>query len=612
MTLEQGFVYAIILFTLAMLALEIWRYDLVALMGMLLLILFGTLSLEEAFSGFGHPAVVTIASLLVVSRGLQNTGVADWVARGMSVVGDSLALQLTALCGLVVVSSAFMNNIAALAIFIPVAMRLAIKNDRPASLYLLPMAFSSHFGGLITLIGTPPNLIVSEIRMQQVGSRFGMFAFAPVGLAISVIGVAFIAVAGKYLIPRRRGNGAALANFAVADYLSEVEVLPDSKLVRKRLKDLQSVTDAKAWIVSILREDEHLTSPSGNDRILPGDKLLVRAETEALRQFVYDAQVELTESKPIDNGHQHDVPVDQIFHPTLWESLKAKLQSEDIEIVEVIVSPSSIMNHRTAQGLDLRVRYGANLLAISRHKERLHTPVGTTRLKVGDVLLLQTHHNKVPEMLQKLGCLPLERPEIHLGQPQHVVLGLGIFVAAILAASIEILPVPLATSLAAVTMILTGVTSLREAYQSIDWPIIVLLGAMFSMGAAMEVTGGDQLIAQQILRAADYVSPVVLLILMMLVTMILSDVVNNTAAVVLMASIAISVAQGLNVAIEPFLVAIAVGGACAFLTPIGHESNVMVFEIGGYQFGDYWKLGLPLEILITVVTVPLLLWLWPL
>jgi len=606
LTLEQGLVYAVIAITLVMLALEIWRYDLVALVGMLLLVALGTIPVEEALAGFGHSAIITIAAVLVVSRGLQNTGVADLFVRWMSVAGDRLAPQLIVLCALVVLSSAFMNNIAALAIFIPVAVRIARKSDRVASLYLLPMAFSSHFGGLITLIGTPTNLIVSSLRVEHGGERFGMFAFAPVGVALSIVGVIFIALVGWHLIPKRKGVASMEEGIEDADFVTEVEVPPESGLAGQRLRDLKATTDADLWIVAIMRDDERISSPEGSEKIMAGDTLLVRAEADAMRQFAYDADVEFTESQPLEGGNGNsEASADG------WEQLKASLQTDDVEIVEVIVSIDSMTIGKTPKDLNLRARYGVNLLAISRADEHLRSSLGTTSLEAGDVLMVQLHHEEMAEIFQTLGLILLEEQEIHL-QPRNTALGLAIFIIALLTASFEILPVPIAMVAAAVAMTITGLLSLREAYRSIEWPIIVLLGAMLSMGAALEGTGGDHLIAEQILRTSDFLSPAVLLIVVLLVTMMLSDIVNNTASVVLMGSIAISVARGLGVSSDPFLVAIAVGGACAFLTPIGHEANVLVFEAGGYEFGDYWRLGLPLELLITAVTVPILLWLWPL
>ncbi len=606
MTFDQGLVYAIIAATLVLLTLQFWRYDLVALIGMLLLVLSGTISVDQAFEGFGHPAVVTIAAVLVVSRGLQHTGVTELIAKWTLKAGNRLAPQLVVLCGMVVISSAFMNNIAALAILIPVAVRMARRTGHPTSLYLLPMAFSSHFGGLITLIGTPTNLIVSSLRYDYTGVRFGMFEFAPVGLAISIIGVAFIAVLGWKFIPRER-QGLSVEDISMADYIAEMTVPESSPLAGITLRNLGSVTEADIWITSILRDKKRIASPSSSSTIRAGDHLLVRSEASGIEEFVKETGVEITGSKKIDKENAG------AEEETLsgWERFKASIASEDIETVEAIVSPGSKTIGKTARELNLRNRYGVNLLGISREDEHLKTSLGRTSLKPNDILLLQAYHEDVPEIMDQLSWLKLAERDIDL-QPKNLIVGLAIFISAILLASFDLLSVPVAMTSAAVAMVLGGVLSIRDAYLHIEWPIVVLLGAMLSLGTALENTGGDQLIANQILTASEFLSPVAILVLILFITMMLSDIVNNAAAVVLMASISVSVARGLGVNTDPFLVAVAIGGACAFLTPIGHEANVLVFEVGGYKFSDYWRLGLPLEILITAITVPILLWLWPL
>lgn len=574
--------------TLFMLAFELWRYDLVAILGMLLLVVLGIISVEEAFAGFGEPAVITIAAVLVVSQGLQNTGVVDQVAKRMSAVGDRLGLQLLVLCGLVILSSGFMNNIAALAIFIPVAVRVARRSDRSPSLYLLPMAFSAHLGGLITLIGMPTNLIVSGLRAEYVGERFDMLAFAPIGLAVSVVSVAFIALAGWRLIPLREEGDGLGASFSVGDYLAKIDVPEASRLVGTRLADLKEVTEADIWITAILRDDKRLSSPTASETILAEDALLVCGHTTDLRQFVQEAQVELTESKPPEEeAEKADT------HEGMLETLKSRLQTDDLATEEAIVKGDSMLVGKTAREVDLRARYGVNLLAVSRLDGDSCKVTGAARMEAGDVLLVQGHHKELWDTLEDLGLLPLAEREILL-EPHHIVLGVGVFLAALLTASLNILSVPVAMMGAAAVMVIGGVVSLHEAYAHIEWPIIVLFGAMFSMGAAMEATGGDQLIADQILRASGLVSPAALMVVILLVTTLLSNIVNNAAAVVLMASIAVSVARGLEASIDLFLVAVAVGSACAFLTPIGHEANLLVFEPGGYEFSDYWRLGLPL------------------
>jgi len=605
LTLEQALVYGVIVLTLFMLASELWRYDLVALLGMLLLVVVETVSVEEGFAGFGEPAVITIAAVLVVSQGLQNTGVVDQVAKRMSAVGERLAPQLIVLCGLVILSSGFMNNIAALAIFIPVAVRVARRSDHSPSLYLLPMAFSAHLGGLITLIGMPTNLIVSGLRAEHVGERFGMFAFAPIGLAVSLVGVAFIALVGWHLIPRRQEGDGLEARYRVGDYLAKLEVPEESDLAGTRLADLKEVTEAEVWIAAILRDGKRISSPERSERILAKDVLLVCAQTPDLRQFVQEAHVELMESKPLDEEAE-----EPHTHAGVWETLKSRLHTDDLATVEAVVKRDSVLVGKTARDVDLRARYSVNLLVVSRSDEDLCRVVGAARMQPGDVLLVQGHHKNLWEKLDDLGLLPLAEREILL-EPHHIVLGVGVFLAALLAASLNVLSVPVAMTGAAVTMVIGGVVSLREAYAHIEWPIIVLFGAMFSVGAAMEATGGDELIADQILRASALISPAALMVVILLVTMLLSNIVNNAAAVVLTASIAVSVARGLEASIDLFLAAVAVGSACAFLTPIGHEANVLVFEPGGYEFSDYWRLGLPLTVLMIAISVPLLLWLWP-
>ncbi len=590
MTLEIGVVYVVVLMILAIPMSGLWRYDLVALMAVLLLAVLGIVPAEQAFSGFGHPAVITVAAVLVVSRGLQNSGVVDVLARWISGVGDQLTLQLLALCGLVAIASAFMNNVGALAVFMPVAIRLAHKSGRSPALLLMPLAFSAHFGGMMTLIGTPPNVIIATFRDQYVGEPFRMFDFAPLGIGIAFFCVTFIAFVGWRLIPDRKKSGAVERLLDIGDYLSEVRLLPDSPLANKSVRMMHSVTDADVLIVGIVRDGERYPAPSSFDMIQPEDVLIVRADVENLEEFLQEAELELAESKPLG---------------------EESLQSAEISLVEVVVAPDSRLVGRTARNLNLRWRYGVNLLAASRRGSRLRAQLADIRFRTGDVLLLQGRRDTLHETLQELGCLPLVERKLRLSRGGSLYLSSGIFAAAMVTAALGILPVQIAMALAACGTALTGLVSLQEAYQSINWPIVLLLGAVIPVGLAMERTGGAQLIADQILMISNYLSPAMTLALFLLTTMFLSDLVNNAVAVVLMAPIAIGVGQGLGVSVDPFLVAVAIGGSCAFLTPIGHQSNVLVLEPGGYKFGDYWRLGLPIELIIVAVGIPLILWIWP-
>lgn len=590
MTLEIGIVYLIVLLMLAIPMLGRWRYDLVALMGLLVLAILGIVSPEEAFSGFGHPAVITVAAVLVVSRGLQNSGVVDVLARWISGIGDHISLQLIALCGLAALASAFMNNVGALAVFLPVAIRLAYRSDRSPALLLMPLAFAAHFGGMMTLIGTPSNVIVAAFREQYVGEPFRMFDFAPLGIVIAVASIAFIALVGWRLIPNRKRRLRGGEALDIGAYLSEVRVLPGSPLANKQVRMMRSVTGADVLIVGVVRDSERHPAPSGFDLLLPGDVLIVRAGVEDLEEFIQEAEIELAESKPLG---------------------EASLETEEVRLVEVVVAPDSMLIGKTARSLNLRWRYGVNLLAASRRGTWLRSQLAEIRFRTGDVLLLQGRHDTLTETLQQLGCLPLVVRKLRLIPSRNVYLSTGIFAAAMVVAALGILPIQVAMSLAACGVVLTGLVSLPDAYQSINWPIIVLLGTVIPVGIAMERTGGAQLIADQILIVSQYLSPAITLALFFLTTMFLSDLVNNAVAVVLMSPIALAVAQGLGISVDPFLVAVAIGGSCAFLTPIGHQSNILVLEPGGYEFGDYWRLGLPIELIIVAVGVPLLLVLWP-
>ncbi|MFO7743743.1 MAG: SLC13 family permease [Anaerolineae bacterium] len=591
MTLEQGIVYAVILMILILPMLRRFRYDLIALFGVLLLVIVGIISADDAFGGYGHAAVVTVAAVLVCSRGLQNSGVVDLLASWFCNVGESLGVQLAVLCGLAGLSSGFMNNVGALAIFMPVAIRMAHESDRSPALYLMPLAFSAHFGGMMTLIGTPPNIIIATLRAEYVGESFGMFDFAPLGLGVAFFSIAFIALVGWRLIPERKGGVSTRSLFEIEDYFSEVRVPADARLAGQPVRELKEVTDADVLIVGILRGDERLPAPSGLEVIQGDDILLVRADADNLGRFIQEARLGLAESKAI---HEDG------------------LQSSDIGTVEAVISPDSVLAGQTARGVDLRWRYGVNLLAVSRRGAQLRAPLGSIQLRVGDVVLLQMRRETMWETLGALGCLPLAMRGIKLGRPRRILLSTGIFGAAMVTAATGLLPVQVTMTLAACAMIVAGLLTLHEAYESIDGPIIILLGAMIPLGVAMENTGGAELIANQILRLSQLLSPVGTLVILLLVTMFLSDVVKNAAVVVLMGPIALSVAEGLGASPDPFLVAVAIAGSCAFLTPIGHQSNVMVLEPGGYQFGDYWRLGLPLEFIIVAVSVPLLLMLWPL
>ena len=591
MTIEQRIVFAVLLLALVMFIAARWRYDIVSLLALLAIAVTGVVPVEQLFDGFGHPAVVTVAAVLVVSRGLLNSGLVGGIASWLGKLGDSPTVLILALTALVAVCSAFMNNVGALALLMPAAIQIARKTRHPPSIFLMPLAFGSLLGGMTTLIGTPPNIIIAAFRAEAAAKPFGMFDYTPVGLGVALAGVLFIGLLGWRFIPKRKGQASREELFDIKDYITEVRVPENSKMVSKTLYDLERAVEEEVTVVGLVRGEKRQLAPSMFEYLQPGDLLIVQADSNALKALADATGLEFAGSK---------------------EMGRETVGSDDISVMEAIVKPDSSMIGNTAWTLSLRWRFGINLLGVARHGERLKERLRNVQFRAGDILLLQGGAETLQETLQTLSCLPLAERGIRLGHPRRIVLAVGLFGAALAATAAGSLPVQLAVVAAAVAMVLARLLSLREAYESIDWPVIVLLGAMIPVGQALRSTGGAQLIADGLLRLSGQMPLSATLVIVLLGTMFLSDVINNAAAAVLMAPIAISVARGVGASADPFLMAVAVGASSAFLTPIGHQSNALVMAPGGYKFGDYWRVGLPLEMIITAVSIPLILWFWPL
>lgn len=592
MILQQAIVFSVLALALALFVWGRWRYDIVALLALLVVIVAGIIPGDQAFAGFGHPAVITVATVLVLSHGLRNSGVVDSLSRLLFRVGERPTAQVGALSSVVAGFSAFMNNVGALALLMPVAIRMARKNGRSPSLLLMPLAFGSLLGGLMTLIGTPPNIIIATFRAETGAVPFRMFDFMPVGLGVAVAGILFISLVGWRLVPQRKGAASREELFEIGDYVTEVIIPEDSGLVGKSLRELATLTDIEVVVVGLVRGERRQPTPSNFEKLRAGDLLIVEADSEDLRELVEAVGLKLSGSRKLGE--------------------EALVSNDQVSLIEAVVTTDSQIVGQTARSLNLRWRYGVNLLGVARLGSRLRGRLRDIRFQAGDVLLLQGPTEILPETLAALGCLPLAGRGLRLGQPRRVLLGIGIFTTAMLLAAFGLLPVQVALVGAVVTMLLTNILSLREAYESIDWSIIILLGAMIPVGQALEVSGGADLIAHGVLAASGQTPPVVMLTVVLVATMFLSDLVNNAAAAVLMAPIAISVAGGMGASVDPFLMCVAIGASCAFLTPIGHQSNTLVMGPGGYQFGDYWRMGLLLEVVITIVSIPLIMLFWPL
>lgn len=591
MTSEQWIIFGTLLLTLILFIMGRWRYDIVALLALLIVTLTGLIPAKEAFIGFSNAAVVTVAAVLVLSRGLQNSGIVDIIGDWLSNIKGGIIIQLTALTGIVAILSAFMNNVGALALLLPVVIQIAQKKNIPASYLLMPVAFASLLGGMTTLIGTPPNIITASFREQTGAAPFGMFDFSPVGVGVTLAGLVFIILIGWRLIPVRKSNSSSEGLFDIDNYITEVKIPENSIIDGKRLYEIGEFSKAETIVIGLIRDNQRRMEPSAHRKLRAGDILIVSADAENIKKLVASLGLELVGDKTIQ---QND------------------LDSDDIITMEAVVMPNSVMIGGTSRSLNLRGTYGVNLLAISRQGKSLRTGLDNTRFQNGDVLLLQSHVGRLKEVVERLGCLPLAQRNLRIGQTRgQMLLALGIFVSALAFSALGFVPVQIAFTAAVILMVITKIVNLREAYESVDWPIIILLGAMIPVGAALEATGGAQRIADVILQVSSQFPPVFALIILLVATMFLSDLVNNAAAVVLMAPIGIKIALGMSASVDPFLIAISIGASCAFLTPIGHQSNTLVMGPGGYKFGDYWRMGLLLEVIVLVVSIPLILIFWP-
>ncbi len=585
---ELAIVFMILAVTIGMFIKGDWRYDITALFALLAVAITGIVPLNEIFLGFGHPAVITVAAVLVMSRGLINSGFVDLIAKWTSRVGDGTIVQILTLSGLVIVLSAFMNNVGALALLMPVAIRMAKRTGKSPSLLLMPLAFGSMLGGLITLIGTPPNIIISTFRARNGSAPFLMFDFAPVGLGVAIAGALFLSLVGWRLVPYREGK-ADDSVFKVEDYIAEVFVPEGSKMDGKRIYHVESSAEADVSVIALVRKGERISAPSRLRGLKADDSLIVRGEPADLKLLIDATGLQAVEPKKDD------------------ESL---LESDELDVVEAVVTTNSSLDGRTARGLHLRSRFGVILLAVSRQGRRLRARIGDIRLRTGDVLLLQGPKEELPETLTEIGCLPLAERDIRLGKKSKVIPAVVIFGIGLALSALGVLPVQVSFVLAAVAMVAVGLVSPDEAYKSIDWSVIVLLGAMIGVGKALEFSGGAELIASALVGMGSTFPPIAFLAMILVVTMLLSAAIDNISAAVLIAPIAMNMAVALGTSLDPFLMAVAVGASTPFLTPIGHQSSTLVMGPGGYRFADYARAGLPLQILVILLAIPLIAFFW--
>jgi di/tricarboxylate transporter len=591
MTTDQSLLFALFAAVFAMLLWGRWRYDLIAFSALLIALVAGLVPSAEAFSGFGHPATVIVALVLVISRGLLNSGAIDLITKQLIASGRALSTHIAVMASVGAVLSAFMNNVAAMALLMPVDIQAATKAGRTVRRTLMPLSFATILGGMVTLIGTPPNIIIASFRERALGEPFAMFDFAPVGGTIALAGILFVAILGWRLMPAREdaGNG-TVGHFNLEDYVAELLIPEGSKTVGKMVRDLYDDADQNdVVILGVIRNGQRRGGFGARMVLQEKDMIIVEATVEDIDAFRGSVGMEFFGERPTG------------------EDLTGGL-----ELAEVVVPKDARIVGRSALSLRLRARRGVALLGISRRGKRFNNRVRHEPVQAGDILLLLGPHSIVAETVKWLGVLPLAQRGLSVTQHTKAWLAIGIFALAITISALGWLY--LATALAGVVVayVFLDIVPIRNVYDHIEWPVIVLLGSMIPLGVALENSGGTELIASAIIDLTSGLPAWAVLTVLMVVVMTLSDVLNNTATAVIGGPIALDVATKLGVNPDPFLMAVAVAASCAFLTPIGHKNNTLIMGPGGYSFGDYWRMGLPLEILVVAVAVPMILIVFPL
>ena len=568
------------------------RYDLVGACALSVAAVLGVVPAAKAFSGFSSPVIIIIGSVLVLSRAVEASGVvAHWMRvalRGL----NATTLQVGALTAAVTFLSAVVKNVGALAIFMPVAIQAAERRDRPPSRYLMPLAFGSLVGGTITQIGTSPNILISQVREQVTGHPYGMFDYTSIGLPLSLVAIAFLSVGWRLLPANRRGQATGTKRFTVEEYTTEVRLPADSNLVNRRVDELENLADHQFVVSAIIREGTHRYIPRSHWVLFADDILILSGDPAALQPFLEQGDLALMESSAV-------------------AAAEPAGKDDELQTLEAVVSPSSHIIGQTPASLGLRRRFEVNLLSASGSRG---TPgrLWQHRFSAGDMVVIQGRASRLNEALQALHLLPLAERNLTIGRPRYRYLPLIILAVALLAIGLGLVHLEVGLFVAATLTVLLRLITVREAYDAIDWPVIIMLGSLIPVGEALKDTGAADLLAHGLTTVAVHLPGVLAVGLILVVSMLVTPFLHHAAAVVVMGPVAAEVARNLGYSIDPFLMAVGFGAACDFLTPIGHQNSTLVMRPAGYHFGDYWRLGLPLTALVAIAGTALIVWSWPL
>lgn len=588
MTTEQILALSLVTGMMAMFVWGRFRYDLVAVGTLLLGVAIGVVPAKDMFSGFSDDITIIVGSALIVSAAIARTGIMEHAARRFLPQSLNMRAQLAVLIGTVALLSAFVKNIGALAIMLPIALQFAKRSNVPPSVFLMPMSFASLLGGLITLVGTSPNIVVSRVREELTGQPFAMLDYAPVGLLLTGAGLVFM-VGFSWLVPRRtRVDLSAKEAMDIKDYLVEAKVPAKAAAEGMTIAKLLELAGEEVTILSILRGGSLQIRPLPDATLEPGDVLLIEGPAESIDRLVVDAGLDLT-------GQRGLAPSDS---------------SEAVVNLEAVVEEHSQLVGVTAETIRLFHTHSVNLLAVSRRNQRLGQKLGSVRFRAGDILMLQGSETGLAVLVRDMGLLPLAERKVLLGSVRRAIVPVAILLAAMLATSLGLVPVAVAFFAAAAAMALFRVLPLRDLYTSVDAPILIMLAALIPVSESLQATRTTDLLAEWLSAAGAGLPAYGAIALVMVTAMAVTPFLNNAATVLVVAPIAARFAEGLGYRPEAFLMAVAIGAGCDFLTPIGHQCNMLVMGPGGYRFGDYMRLGLPLSLLVIALGVPALAYFW--
>ena len=589
LSLDQAIVFATLAAALVLFVTGWLRHDLVAVLALLVLVVSGVIRPGAAFAGFANGAVISVAAVLIMGQGLRKSGVVEVLADRLGGWGERLGQsgQIALLGTVVSLLSAVINDVGTLALFMPVASKLARRQNTAPGRILMPLSYASLFGGMLTLIGTSVNLLVSAYRAHGGHPGFSIFAFTPVGIGIAGAGLAFTSLIGWRLLPDRRGSGGADLRSDIAAYLTEVHVPDGAKAIGRSITAFEATTDGAVSVVSLMREGNREVAPAGYQKLRPHDVLVLRGDSESLESAIAAAGLELEPQKQHDENRQRRAAGDA----------DGETKEDAARIIEAVVVPGAAIAGRSALGLRLRDRFAVNLLALARNTRIMRSRLRDIRFRPGDVLLLQGASAALAEACSDLGLAPLAERELRLGHPRRVAAALAIFAATLGIAASGLMNVAVCLTGGAVAMVLAGLLRLDDVYASLEGPVLVLIAAMVVVAGALQSSGGSRLVAAPLLSLAQHLPPWGAITLVYVAAMMLSNVTNYVATAMLMAPIATAVAAGLHLAQDPFLMAVAYGSVSTFVTPIGHPCNMLVLGPGGYRFADYARMGIPVSIL---------------